>query len=134
MGEKNQNKSDIADPYREVNDNVLNQDLYIETVQCKICGLIWETTRYATKLSWTLTHFRQPNPSENTEDCLSRTSFNVVWSARLWILARLTLNLPNQSLPMIFWAVTTRSDRSFSHQSYSTCILIVPSIGIHSPV
>ena len=29
-------------------------------------------------LSWTLSSFRQPKPSEKTEECLFRTSFNVV--------------------------------------------------------
>ena len=35
--EQNTNNSDIADPYTEVSDNIIDQDLYIETVQCKIC-------------------------------------------------------------------------------------------------
>ena len=35
--QKHKINSDIADPYREVSDNVIDQDLYFETVHCKIC-------------------------------------------------------------------------------------------------
>ena len=35
--QKHKINSDIADPYREISDNIIDQDLYIETVPCKIC-------------------------------------------------------------------------------------------------